>query len=71
VHDRMPVLLQARDVARWLDPTTTDAAMLTKLLRPYPASEMESRPVSRRVSSPDSEGPDLIRRDDSIPELWS
>src|SRR6185436_12513043 len=52
------------------EPTTTDAAMLTKLLRPYPASEMESRPVSRRVSSPDSEGPDLIRRDDSIPELW-
>jgi hypothetical protein len=32
---------------------------------------MELRPVSRRVSDPASEGPELIRRDDSIPELWS
>jgi hypothetical protein len=32
---------------------------------------MEARPVSRRVSNPDSEGPVLIELDDSAPELWS
>jgi putative SOS response-associated peptidase YedK len=70
IHDRMPVLLHARDVPRWLDPTTTDAEKIIDLLRPYPASEMESRPVSKRVSNPDNEGPELIRVDDSTPELW-
>ena len=71
VHDRMPVLLHARDVARWLDPTTTEVDKIIDLLAPYPAGEMESRPVSKRVSNPDSEGPELIRVDDSTPELWS
>ena len=59
VHDRMPVLLHARDVPRWLDPAVKDAPQLTDLLGPYPAREMESRPVSRRVSDPNSEGPIL------------
>jgi len=27
--------------------------------------------VSKRVSNPDSEGPELIQADDSTPELWS
>jgi putative SOS response-associated peptidase YedK len=71
VHDRMPVLLHARDVPRWLDPALTDAGQVSDLLGPYPAEEMELRPVSRRVSDPASEGPELIRRDDSNPELWS
>jgi putative SOS response-associated peptidase YedK len=57
VHHRMPVLLDARDVARWLDPGLTEAS---DLLRTYPAHGMASHPVSRRVSDPDAEGPALI-----------
>lgn len=71
VHDRMPVLLHARDVPRWLDPAITEPNAVIELLGPYPADEMESRPVSRRVSNPDSEGPELIQVDNSVPELWS
>ena len=71
VHDRMPVLLHARDVRRWLDPALQDAEKVQDLLGPYPAEEMEARPVSRRVSSPDNEGPELIAPDDSVPELWT
>jgi putative SOS response-associated peptidase YedK len=56
VHDRMPVMLHARDVSRWLDPETTEPDQVTDLLGPYPADEMESRPVSKRVSSPDKRG---------------
>ena len=71
VHDRMPVLLHARDVPRWLDPSITEPDALSGLLGPYPAEEMQARPVSRRVSNPDNEGPELIALDDSVPELWN
>jgi putative SOS response-associated peptidase YedK len=71
VHDRMPVLLHARDVERWLDPSIVEPARVADLLGPYPAEEMASRPVSRRVSNPDNEGPELIEPDDPTPELWA
>jgi putative SOS response-associated peptidase YedK len=70
VHDRMPVLLHARDVSRWLDPTIKEPAAVADLLGPYPATEMEARPVSNRVSNPANEGPELIEVDDSLNELW-
>jgi putative SOS response-associated peptidase YedK len=70
VHDRMPVLLHARDVPRWLDAAVKNPDEIVGLLRPYPAEEMEARPVSRRVSDPQSEGPELIELDDSVRELW-
>ena len=69
VHDRMPVLLHARDVPRWLDPATTEPGELQELLAPYPAAEMQSHPVSKRVSNPDSEGPALIEFDGSALEV--
>jgi putative SOS response-associated peptidase YedK len=71
VHDRMPVMLHARDVARWLDPVVRDVDAIADLLAPYPAQEMASHPVSKRVSDPNSEGPQLIELDDSVRELWS
>jgi len=70
VHDRMPGMLHARDVARWLDPTVKDGDAVADLLAPYPAEEMESHPVSKRVSDPNNEGPELIELDDSVRELW-
>ena len=60
VHDRMPVLLHARDVGRWLDPSLTEPGAVEHLLAPYPADEMASHPVSRRVSDPNADGPALI-----------
>lgn len=70
VHDRMPVMLQTRHVPRWLDPTITEPGQVVDLLGPYPADEMASRPVSKRVSNPDNEGSDLIAEDNVAPELW-
>jgi putative SOS response-associated peptidase YedK len=63
-------MLHANDVPRWLAPALRDTDQLTNLLRPYPAHEMEARPVSRRVSSPNNEGPELIEVDNSVRELW-
>jgi len=63
--------LHARDVTRWLDPTVKDADKVAHLLAPYPPDEMEWRLVSKRVSNPDNEGPELIELDNSVPELWT
>ena len=57
VHDRMPVLLDAAAVERWLDPSTTDAATLGDLLVPAAESALVCHPVSIAVGS--------VRNDDA------
>lgn len=59
VHDRMPVILSAEDEASWLDPSS-EAALVAKLLRPYPSEEMDRRPVGAFVGSPRNDGPRCI-----------
>ncbi|BEQ16054.1 SOS response-associated peptidase [Desulfoferula mesophila] len=59
IHERMPVMLQPGDEAAWLDPETPPAE-LGGLLRPYAARDMQAHPVSRRVNSAASEGPELL-----------
>jgi len=71
VHDRMPVILHASDVARWLNPAIKEAEAVADLLRPYPGEEMEAHQVSKRVNKPENEGPELIEVDNSVRELWS
>lgn len=60
IHDRMPViLLDEAEIETWLDPATPPDA-LKDLLRPCPADELVIYPVSRRVSSPANDDPQLI-----------
>lgn len=61
VHDRMPVILTADHVEPWLEPQRK-ADELAAMLRPYPAEEMESFPVSTLVNSPRNDAPECIRR---------
>jgi putative SOS response-associated peptidase YedK len=60
LHDRMPVIVDRRDFALWLDPEVTDPAVLQPLLAPAPPDEMETVPVSRTVNSPAYDGPGCI-----------
>jgi putative SOS response-associated peptidase YedK len=60
LHDRMPVILDRRDFAAWLDPGHRDAAALQALLVPAPEEAWEAIPVSTRVNSPAHEAPDCI-----------
>ena len=60
IHDRMPAILERADEDRWLDSRVTDTALLLSCLRPLPAERMEVYPVSRLVSSPGNEGPELV-----------
>src|SRR5262249_6524476 len=57
IHNRMPVILHAADYERWLDPGNQTATGLAELLRPFPAEEMQARPVSLHVNNPRNEDP--------------
>jgi putative SOS response-associated peptidase YedK len=59
VHDRMPVILHEGDFEKWLDPEATPE-VLAGLLRPYPAKDLVSEPVSTRVNKPSVDDPDLV-----------
>src|SRR5262245_58781174 len=60
VHNRMPVMLQARDEARWLD-TRVPLEDIQALLIPYPAEFLTLAEVSRKVNSPAHNMPDLLQ----------
>ena len=61
IHDRMPVVLEEKDRDAWLDPWSHDTAALSKLLVPAPRGTLGRREVSTAVSSPQNDGPELIK----------
>jgi putative SOS response-associated peptidase YedK len=52
VHDRMPVIVAPRDYGTWLDAELRDPERLKRLLRAWPADQMEAYPVSTHVNRP-------------------
>lgn len=59
IHDRMPVIVDPKDYAQWLDPESTQDDLLA-LLKPCPAKDMEAYPVGLAVNTPSNDGPELI-----------
>jgi putative SOS response-associated peptidase YedK len=57
VHDRMPVILPPETYPLWLDPAERQPEELNELLRPYPASEVETYAVSTLVNDPRNDVP--------------
>ena len=59
IHDRQPLVVEAEDWARWLDPATgpDDVA---DVLAAHPPGRFTAHPVSRAVSSNRSNGPQLL-----------
>ena len=60
IHNRMPVILDRADYARWLDPRMNDPELLKAFLRPYPPEKMAAYPVSRLVNSPSNDAPECL-----------
>lgn len=60
IHDRMPVILDPQDEARWLDPTLTDPAGLKPLLMPCPPERLRLWPVGTAVNATRHNGPELM-----------
>jgi putative SOS response-associated peptidase YedK len=56
VHHRMPVILHARDEARWLN-TRVPLHEVQALLVPYPAKRLTLVEVSHQVTSPAQDAP--------------
>ena len=61
VHDRMPVILEEKDFARWLDPKAP-VEEVGLLIRSYADGEMETFPVSPVVNSPKTDSPRCVER---------
>ena len=61
VHDRMPVILEAKDFEQWEMGDAKDAA---NLMKPAPENILQKWPVSKRVNSSRADGDDatLIER---------
>jgi putative SOS response-associated peptidase YedK len=66
LHDRMPVILQPRDEAAWLDPAATPAA-LRELLTGLSAEQTALAPVGLAVNDARYDGPECL--DPPAPEL--
>lgn len=52
IHDRMPVILEPKNYADWLDAAPRTPESLGPLIKPFPARLMEAHPVSTMVNSP-------------------
>jgi putative SOS response-associated peptidase YedK len=62
----MPVILNQKDYATWLDPAELPAEQLLPLLRPYPVDEMTAHRVSRAANSPKCDEPGNI---EALPDV--
>jgi putative SOS response-associated peptidase YedK len=62
VHDRMPVILHPDGYDAWLDTDVRKLDLIKEMLRPYPAEEMTSYPVSMAINSPRNQGAELMEQ---------
>lgn len=62
LHDRMPVVLGAGDLGRWLDPVLDDPTSVEDLLRPCPDGILDLYPVGTAVGNVRVDGPELVQR---------
>ena len=60
VHDRMPAVLDFKDMEIWLDSEFHDYVYLKSLLKPYPSNKMEGYMVSDYVNNPQHNDPRCI-----------
>ena len=60
IHDRMPVILDAKDYDSWLDPAVQKPEQLHHLLKPFSPEAMISYPVSTKVNNPGNDTAECI-----------
>ena len=61
LHERMPVILDPKDYATWLNPAACQPGELQDLLKAYPAETMAAYPVSRMVNNAKMDSPQMIQ----------
>ncbi|MGI8484649.1 MAG: SOS response-associated peptidase [Thermomicrobiales bacterium] len=71
LHDRMPVMIEPRDIEHWLSRSETESEPLEYLLKPAPDGAIDIYPVSTAVNSPRNNEPDLIDPLEEQPSLFT
>lgn len=61
IHDRMPVVIEPRDIDAWLDVRGVGAGEALALVRGLPPGALRFHPVSTRVNSARFDDADLVR----------
>lgn len=61
IHDRMPVILDKKDEAAWLDPENQDASKLVKFLKPCPSKWLEAYEIGTAINSPRNNSKELLK----------
>jgi len=56
----MPMIVEPKSWAAWLDPAVTDTDEVRRLLEPAMAGRMEAFPVSKAVNNVRNNGPSLV-----------
>ena len=59
IHDRMPVILNTKSLAAWIDPET-GREEVTAVLASFPPKKMKAYPVSSWVNNPRHDGPECL-----------
>ena len=59
LHERMPVILKEQDYSAWLSGSISEAA---NLMKPFPAEDMLTYFVSKKVNRASYDAPELIER---------
>ncbi|TIL77318.1 MAG: SOS response-associated peptidase, partial [Mesorhizobium sp.] len=62
IHDRMPVVIDPQDFARWLDCRTLEPRDVADLLRPAQLDFFEAVPVSDLLNKVANTGPEIQER---------
>ena len=68
IHNRMPVVIEERDFARWLDCRTQEPRDVLDLLKPAEPDFFEAIPVSDLVNKVANTGPEIQLRGEIGPE---
>jgi len=55
IHNRMPVILDPKNFAQWLDPEIQKADAVDSLLQAFPRSRMKAFPVNTTVNRPSND----------------
>ena len=61
IHERMPVILDERDLQLWLDPGVHEPERLSPLLTPCPSEWLSAYEVSTAVNAPTNNRPDVLK----------
>ncbi|MFB6254017.1 MAG: SOS response-associated peptidase [Halobacteriaceae archaeon] len=68
IHDRMPVILTPEQEETWLQAPPSAAK---SLIRPYPADDLRTYQVSRKVNDPKNDRPEILQEAGSTQQDFS